>query len=116
MEWIAAQLSSEADDIVLPDDLCAPLMGTADRHCHLPSVRYRDERAIEDISGYLGSPISAGTVLPIGMLSGLRSALSAGTIRTACAGCPWAELCTAIANAEFAQTQLCFRDTADERQ
>ena len=57
MEWIAAQLSSGADDIVLvdgPDDLCAPLMGTADRHCHLRSVRYRDERAIEGISGYLG--------------------------------------------------------------
>ena len=119
MEQIAARLSSGADDIMVvegPDDLCTPLMKTADQHCLSASACYRDEKAARDIADYLGSPISIGTVLPARTLRGLRSPFLDGSIRAACVGCPWADLCTAVADAKFAHAHLCFRHTANERQ
>jgi hypothetical protein len=118
MEQIVVRLSSGADDIVLVDgldDLCAPLMGTAVQDCLLARVLCRDEMAVKNISSYLESQICAGAVLPAQVLGELRSAFSAGTIRSARADCRWTDLGTAVADAKFPQAHLCFRDTANKR-
>jgi hypothetical protein len=74
MERNGAQLNSGVDDMVLingPDQLCNPLLETADQHCFSASARYRDELAAWDITDYFGSAIRAGTVRPARSLSSL---------------------------------------------
>ena len=109
MDRIAARLGEGLEDVLVvdgPDDLCAPLLGTADEHCLERSARDRDERAAADLSAHLGSSIRIGTVLSSRALADLRPAFASGAIRSACRGCPWSDLCDTVAKAGFLKARL----------
>ncbi len=91
-----------------PDDVCRPLLSAPDvgenpPHCGNPSVTARDARALADIAATLGGPprqISAT------ILTQLQKTFADGTVRPACAGCPWHSLCDDIAATGFIGTVL----------
>ena len=90
-----------------PDDVCAPLEGTGDAHCHEPSVRRRDREALRQLSA-ADPPLSGARplVFDAAAIALLREQFAAGTIRGACAGCSWFGLCTGIASAGYAVARL----------
>ena len=90
-----------------PDDVCAPLAGTDDVHCHEPSVRRRDREALRQIAA-ADPPLSGARPLVFSgnAIALLREQFAAGTIRRACAGCSWFDLCTTIASAGYAAARL----------
>jgi hypothetical protein len=90
-----------------PDDICAPLDGSGDTHCHEPSVRRRDREALRQLS--VADPPLPGArplVLDRAAIAALRAQFSAGVIRGACAGCQWTGLCSEIASAGYAVAVL----------
>lgn len=90
-----------------PDDICAPLEGSADTHCHEPSVRRRDREALRALA--VAEPPLSGArplVLDRAAIATLRDQFAAGTIRGACTGCRWSALCTEIASAGYAAAVL----------
>jgi hypothetical protein len=90
-----------------PDDICAPLAVTDDVHCDDPSVRRRDREALRALS--IADPPLAVTRplrLDAAAIAELRAHFAAGTIRAACAGCEWSELCTGIAAAGYTAARL----------
>ena len=90
-----------------PDDICAPLEGTDDTHCHEPSVRRRDREALRQLAE-ADPPLSGARplVMDRAAIAALREQFAAGTIRGACTGCPWFGLCTEIASAGYAVASL----------
>jgi uncharacterized protein len=82
-----------------PDDICQPLLDTADCHCQNESVRLRDRQAAEDLGRLFGRPLAPGSRLALDdrTLHHLRQAFASGEIRTACSGCQWKPLCDEIA-------------------
>ncbi|MFK4825296.1 DUF1284 domain-containing protein [Paenochrobactrum sp. BZR 588] len=82
-----------------PDDICAPLLCESNCHCHNQSVTFRDQAALEDISALLGVRLQQGSkfILNRQLLQKLRDAFRENTIRNACKGCEWSDLCTDIA-------------------
>jgi hypothetical protein len=102
MAAIVARIGSgEPIEVVAgPDDICAPLAGSADAHCHESSVLGRDREALSALPG--DRPL----VLDRAAVAALRDQFAAGTIRGACAGCSWFGLCTAIASAGYAGASL----------
>ncbi|MBS7702262.1 DUF1284 domain-containing protein [Chelatococcus asaccharovorans] len=109
---LIARLGSEDILIVAgPDDICAPLMGgpeAGDAHCRAPHIEARDSAAARAVASVLQRPVCTGARLTISRSERdrLRAAFKAGTSRAACAGCSWANLCGAIAGADFAGTRL----------
>ncbi|MCG8359468.1 MAG: DUF1284 domain-containing protein [Kiloniellales bacterium] len=105
MTRIAGRLGAgEAVEIVAgPDDICAPLLDGPDPHCHRPSVVERDRAAARDLDDLLGLDVRTGAhlVLDEDLASRLRTAFASGTIRSACAGCAWVDLCGSIAASGF---------------
>lgn len=91
-----------------PDAICAPLSGDDCAHCHGPSVTERDRRAAAALVPWFDQALVPGACLTLGAqrLAQLRTAFAQGHIRNACAGCPWASLCTDIARDGFAGTLL----------
>ena len=89
-----------------PDDICAPLLGMADAHCHNDSVIERDRLAQLAVSEHLGVDDLDGLVLTKSPLSELRTAFRAGSTRVACAGCEWSDLCDSVAGQSFAGVRL----------
>jgi uncharacterized protein len=90
-----------------PDDICAPLAGSADTHCHEPPVGLRDREALRQLAEV--DPPLSGTrplVLEGAVITALRAQFAAGTIRGACTDCQWFGLCTAIASAGYAVASL----------
>lgn len=81
------------------DDVCAPMLGDPSCHCHDRSVALRDRRAARDIAALLGRPVMPGDrlLLDPDILARMRKAFAAGTLRGACGGCGWADLCRTIA-------------------
>ncbi|PRD43941.1 DUF1284 domain-containing protein [Phyllobacterium phragmitis] len=109
---IAGRLARE--DILLvagPDDICAPLLGDDDCHCHEQTVTERDARATEAISNLLARPLRPGSriVLDANMLSTMRRAFAAGKTRQACRECEWSELCSEVADGGFAEAKIAIR-------
>jgi uncharacterized protein len=107
---IAARIGA-GEDIRLvtgPDDICAPLLDSAEAHCRLDSVAERDSRAADALSNLLARPIRPGERLTLDTLAlkQMRQAFLAGSIREACAGCEWAASCTAIAAEGYRRTRL----------
>lgn len=98
-----------------PDDVCRPISGDPDAHCHRSSVRERDARAAAALSAELGRPIAAGAVVEPepGLIARLRAAFADGRIRAACTGCDWARLCDAVAGEAYARARLPATDRAD---
>jgi hypothetical protein len=90
-----------------PDDVCAPLDGSDDAHCTEPSVRRRDREALRALAA-TDPPLSHARplILDAGAIGTLRAHFATGTIRAACANCPWSQLCTEIADAGYAAAIL----------
>ncbi|WP_222183477.1 DUF1284 domain-containing protein [Geminicoccus harenae] len=107
---IARRLSDREEILIVegPDDVCRPLLGEEGAHCHRPGVLERDRRAAAAVSALLDRPIAPGERLRLDprLLARLRRAFAAGTIRTACGKCEWAELCTGIAANGYAGIRL----------
>jgi uncharacterized protein len=91
-----------------PDDICRPLLEDADAHCFRDSVLERDARAASAVGELLGRPLRAGerfSLDPV-IVERMREAFRGGTTRSACVGCEWFDLCTAIARDDFADVKL----------
>lgn len=83
-----------------PDDVCAPLAQTSDRHCLESPARMSDELALDALRAELdANPESMH--FDAGVIAGLRRAFADGRIRSACTGCSWHDLCSRIAANEF---------------
>ena len=91
-----------------PDDVCAPLLGREHAHCSRASVRARDALAADEIGRLIGRPVSSGARIDLtaDFLRRLRQAFASGRVRTACAGCEWSELCSAVAGTGFDGTRV----------
>ena len=102
---IAKRLSTGENILVVdgPDDICAPLLCDATAHCRNESVIARDSKAAEDVGRLLGAPILPGVTMEVGpdLLLAWRTGFRSGQTRTACVGCEWSDLCTAIASDGF---------------
>ncbi|MCE0504712.1 DUF1284 domain-containing protein [Roseivivax sp. GX 12232] len=108
-EVIARIGAGEEIEIVTgPDDICAPLLGGEEAHCHRDSVRARDHAASEEVGGLLGLTIRPGArlVLDAAALTALRDAFAAKRVRSACTGCEWASLCGSVAAERYAGARL----------
>ena len=85
-----------------PDDICAPLVnsGTSEQpHCLNKSVSERDDLAASKVSELLSYQISRGRRISCNsqFLQQMHHAFVSGTIRQACFGCQWNELCSSVA-------------------
>jgi len=105
---IAGRLS-RGEDILLvdgPDDICAPLLcggAKGNCHCYDASVRIRDQLAMEAVGELFGQTLSTQNAFDLDAerLAALRRAFAKGTLRKACEGCEWSDLCTKIATDQF---------------
>ena len=107
---IVARLT-RGEDILLvagPDDVCAPLLGDAEPHCHRESVVERDRLAALAASQLLGLEVAPGIGLTLSpaQIAQMRQAFRAGTSRAACADCEWSALCTRIAATGYPGARL----------
>lgn len=91
-----------------PDDICQPMLNEAECHCHNESVRQRDAQAAADIGELLqGNALAPGPIaLSADHIARLRHSFQSGTIRSACRGCEWFDLCTEIAQNDFRGCRL----------
>jgi hypothetical protein len=88
------------------DDVCAPLDASGDTHCANASVARRDRAALLALAE-AGLPLAAQPlIIDAACLATLRAQFAAGTIRAACRGCEWSELCTSIAADGYAVSAL----------
>jgi len=90
-----------------PDSVCAPCLDDPAAHCRNDSVRQRDAAAGAALAPLLG-PLHPGRtlVLDAATLGRLRAAFARGDIRSACQGCEWRDLCSAIADQGFAAARI----------
>lgn len=86
-----------------PDDICQGWLLDDGCHCHNDSVLNRDAAAARDIGRLLQTDIAPGQPLRLGPehIATLRGAFAKGQIRTACRGCEWQAMCSAIATRGF---------------
>lgn len=93
------------------DDICAPMLGEADCHCHNDNILERDRLTALEVGEILGKVPESGDQLEVtaDVLRKLREAFAAGTIRSACKGCEWFDLCTEIAENKFSGCRLASR-------
>lgn len=107
---IAGRLSAgeEIEIVEGPDDVCAPLLGDADCHCHLDRVGERDRAAAVDVSRLLERAIRPGErfALSKSCIERLRVAFASGQIRAGCEGCEWYELCSSIAGNNYREAVI----------
>lgn len=108
------------------DDICTPMIAAYENgmwqetmgeyHCDLDRVKTRDQNALNDINKNLQNRKSVTMPLPLKIgsefiltrpdLDNLRTEFQKFTIRNGCVGCEWVDLCTNIANTNYAQTRL----------
>ncbi|MDO5654415.1 MAG: DUF1284 domain-containing protein [Brachymonas sp.] len=93
-----------------PDAICAPLCCKQgnDAHCMSSSVVVRDQQAAHDLTPLMGQALHAGAafVCDKALLQRLRDGFAKGTIRSACQGCEWHELCSQVARDGYRGTLL----------
>lgn len=91
-----------------PDDICRPMLSEEDCHCRNDSVAMRDDLALGQIGAVLDTDLKPGDTLALTreQVLVLRSSFANGSIRTACAGCDWQDLCTTIAESGFRACRL----------
>lgn len=110
MAAIIARISAreEIEIVYGPDDICAPLLGDEDGHCHRYSVTARDRAASDEIGKLLGITVRSGARLSLDDVSirELRRAFADMRVRSACEGCQWAALCSSVVAAQYADTLL----------
>ena len=93
-----------------PDDICAG-MSKACTHatghdCRAKDILLMDETARNAVEAVLGRDLSLSAPITPSDLSLLREAFAAGSIRAACGGCSWFEVCNSIAAKHFLGTRL----------
>lgn len=124
LDRVAARLAAgEMLELVRgPDDICAPLLPAAcmpsaagrpapagpGPHCLGASVEARDAQALQALQQHLPQRPSPGSrlVLDVATLQELRALFAAGSIRQACAGCEWQDLCTSVAASGYVGVRL----------
>ncbi|MES0882189.1 DUF1284 domain-containing protein [Roseibium sp. SCP14] len=91
-----------------PDEICKPMLEEPECHCFNQSIRDRDDQALADIGQNLGRCLKPGEVflLTPKELEQLRNKFSRGSLRGACNGCEWYELCSEIAQNDFKGCRL----------
>lgn len=93
-----------------PDDICAG-MSKACRHatghdCNGNDIIAMDVTAKAAVETVLERDLTTEAAISLTELDRLRSAFATGTIRGACAGCSWIELCNHIVFERFSGTHL----------
>lgn len=106
-----AKRLTQGEGVVLvagPDDICQPLLGEAEPHCHRDSVVERDRLATRDLEALMSVPLVVGAELTLSppLLDRMRKAFVRGETREACLGCEWHSLCTGIARTGFAGVKV----------
>ena len=119
---VMARLSVGEDILVVagPDDICAALLCEPDCHCHNASILQRDADAAAAVAQLLNRPVAAGETIALNdtVLTNLRTAFAAGTIRKACGAyenttaCEWYAFCTEIAVEEYREIMIRFEGPA----
>lgn len=91
-----------------PDDVCEPIAGNAGEHCHCTSVIERDRLAAGQLARLAGLLLTPGTRVTVTapLVQRLRTAFAEGSIRAACADCPWYAMCTEVAAGGYASALL----------
>jgi hypothetical protein len=90
-----------------PDDVCTPLLGIGQPHCHNDSVIERDRLARLAVADLLADiDLAQPFHLDQTTLTALRAAFSTGHIRPACTGCEWSGLCDSVAQSGYAGASL----------
>jgi len=99
--------AGEAIDLIDgSDDVCAPLAGSDGAHCANASVARRDRLALLALAE-AGLPVTERPfAIDAARLAALRARFADGSIRAACRGCAWFDLCTTIASDSFARSAL----------
>jgi hypothetical protein len=88
------------------DDVCAPLEASGDTHCANASVGRRDRSALLALAE-AGLPVAIRPfAIDAERLDTMRRAFADGTVRGACRGCEWSDLCTSIAASGFSASVL----------
>ncbi len=107
-DLIAARLSSGEDIEIVegPDDICTPLLTEPDPHCWRDSVTQRDHQAAANLQPLLTANTGTKLTLIAPLLDTMRTAFRQGTLRPACTGCEWSDLCTRIADTDFEGTRV----------
>lgn len=107
---VAARLNAgeEIEVVSGPDEICAPLLTDPDAHCFSKSVMRRDAKALADLGYLLGETVTVHhRVNPNGaFVERLRSGFRQGTLRAACAGCEWANLCNDVAASNYCGVRI----------
>jgi uncharacterized protein len=106
---VAARLAAGEEIVVVdgPDDICKPLLATANRHCTQARAAQRDRRAAAELHSVLGDYPQPGDHLNISeSIERLRSAFASGAIRGACTGCRWSDLCSTVAAQDFCHARI----------
>jgi uncharacterized protein len=94
------------------DDICAPRLCDANEtecHCRESHIDDRDNEALSDIrkmSEFSDLKIGNRINLTENLIKSLRKAYKENTIRTACIGCEWKDLCDGITHENFKGTKL----------
>ena len=91
-----------------PDDICAALLCEPGSHCFRDSVVVRDRQAAADVADLLELTISAGTRIDLhpALLARMRKAFTGGSLRKACGGCEWSDLCSGIAADGYGEVRV----------
>jgi hypothetical protein len=112
---VVARLGNEEDIVLVegPDDICEPLLASQEAHCRRRSVSERDMRASRAISVLLDMTIEPGLRFGLteNVVTDMRAAFSRGSIRPACTGCEWGELCSSVAAGGYNGTVLASTST-----
>lgn len=95
-----------------PDDMCAPrLCDENDTNCHCREnhIDDIDQEALSDIRKmpeFMDLQVGHRIQITENLIKSLRKAYKDNTIRTACIGCEWKDLCDGIAHDNFKGTKL----------
>jgi len=117
MDDLMARLGAGEEIILVegPDDICAPWLAEAAEgadirapHCHEASIAGRDSQAAADVGRLLEREIASGSKLRLDadLLTRLRRAYQADTIRSGCTACEWKPFCDSLSAADFAGCRL----------
>lgn len=94
------------------DDICAPRLCDKDDitcHCLDAKIKETDAKALNDLKKVAGfEHIAVGKTLKLteSLIKSLRTAYKSNSIRTACIGCEWKNLCDGIVRDNFKGTKL----------
>ncbi len=93
-----------------PDDICAGMtkacINATGHDCRMADILAMDVTARNAVETVLKRNLQISAKVTQTELSLLRAAFTNGTIREACAGCSWFELCNQIASEQFSGTHL----------